>query len=185
MNINSIDRRLKKTLKEARYTHTLGTVKECIKLGKIYNIDSEKLEIAAYLHDCGKNEDKIIMKSELEKAGYTKEYIECSNIIHAPYSAILARKVYDIEDEEILDAIRYHCTGKANMSLFEKIVYVGDTIEESREFDGVELLRKKAYNNIDDALIAQLDFQYKKIKEYEWYLPEDSKEAFKFYNILL
>ena len=73
---------------------------------------------------------------------------------HAPVGAIIARNEFGIADEDILNAIRYHTTGRTNMSLLEKLLYVSDMIEPGRDFPGVDALRELAEESIDFAMGA-------------------------------
>lgn len=151
-------KKLEAALKPKRYRHSLGVCAEAVKLAEIYGADCDKAYTAGLLHDCAKGFDS---KKQLELC---KAYglvlddttMQCHPVIHAPLGAEVARHEYGIEDEEILEAIRCHTVGKANMTKLDKIIYVADMIEPGRDFDGVEQLRKCAYKNLDDAVIMAL-----------------------------
>ena len=78
-------------------------------------------------------------------------------LAHGPIGEFIAREKYNIQNENILNAIRYHTTGRENMGLMEKIVFIADLIEPSRKFPGVEEMRKLAYENLNKSIIFALD----------------------------
>lgn len=150
---------LQEHLKESRYKHTLGVCESAIELAKIYSGDEKKARIAALLHDCGKylssNEIIDIMKKEK----YPMDKVEQSfpEIMHGRAGAYIAKEVMGIDDDEILSAIRFHTTGKEDMNLLEKIIYLADYIEPYRNYPGVDELREKAFSNLDEALLLAYD----------------------------
>ncbi|MFA9422948.1 MAG: bis(5'-nucleosyl)-tetraphosphatase (symmetrical) YqeK [Sedimentibacter sp.] len=139
MTFDEMKIKLGRELSTKRYNHSLGTMEEAEKLALVYGADKEKARIAGLLHDCGKSIN------------------ENDNLTHAITSANLARTNYDICDEDIINAILYHTTGRENMGILEKIVFIADKIEKNRHYDGIEELREKAYRNIDEALINSLE----------------------------
>lgn len=150
--------KLKRTLSEKRYKHSLGVCDEAVKLAKLYGADTEKAYMAGLLHDCAKGYDtnkQIELCAEYGIA-LDKITLSCKAVIHAPLGAAVAKDEYGIDDEEILEAIRCHTVAKENMSLLDKIIYIADMIEPMRDFDGVDKLRKAAYKNIDEAFIMGL-----------------------------
>lgn len=138
MFIEKLKKDLETELGQKLYLHSLGTMEEAEKLAKVYGCDIEKAKIAALLHDCGKG--------------------RCpDNLKHAEVGADLALTKYGIKDEDIIDAIRYHTTGRVNMTLMEKIIFIADKIEYNRSYEGLEDLRERAYSNLDEALIKSLE----------------------------
>ncbi|NFI93469.1 HD domain-containing protein [Clostridium botulinum] len=149
---------LKDNLKQNRYNHTLGVVETAKKLAKINGISIEKAEIAAFAHDVAKNlslekMQSIIDKSNLELTNTEKEN---SNLWHSIIAPIEARNKLEIDNEEILDAIRWHTTGKENMSILTKIIYIADMIEPGRDFPGVEKIRQTTFENLDAGVLLGL-----------------------------
>ncbi|MGL4730943.1 MAG: bis(5'-nucleosyl)-tetraphosphatase (symmetrical) YqeK [Clostridium sp.] len=175
-----MDKYIKSHLKNKRYVHTLGVVEMSEKLADIYNYDKHKARIAALMHDCAKN------MSEEELLRITKEnnLVEIDNIIekspmllHGIVGAYIAKKEFKITDEDIINAIKYHTTGRENMSILEKIIYIADCIEMSRDFEGVDELRKIAYENLDHALLMIYDQTIKYIISNGWLLYPKTIEA--------
>ncbi len=150
-----IEKYLKKNLKPDRYAHSLRVSDAAIRLAKQYKVDEYKACIAGLAHDCGKNlSDKEIIRTLKEENVKISEIgINNPQIMHGYVSAIIAKNNFDIEDQDILNAVAYHTTGRKGMSLLEKIIYLADYIEFGRDFPGVDGLREQASKNLDKALI--------------------------------
>ena len=130
MDYTQIKKWLKENLNEERYIHTLGTADCAKELAAKYNLDSEKAYLAGLLHDCAKcfSNDKLL---DIIHKYLQVEECEMLNYktLHAPVSAYIAEKEFNITDSEILSAIRWHTLGKLDMSNFEKIIFSADKIE--------------------------------------------------------
>lgn len=137
-DINYIINNLKETLGEKLYTHCINVMNLAVDLAIYYKVDLEKARIAGLLHDCGKLKN-------------------INNLDHAGLGAEIAKNEYGVEDEEIINAILYHTTGRENMTMLEKIVYVADKAEPSREYDVVDEVRKLAYSDIDRAIVISFE----------------------------
>jgi predicted HD superfamily hydrolase involved in NAD metabolism len=149
---------VKGVLKDGRFIHTLGVVSVAKKLAIINGISEEKAEIAALCHDIAKNltqdeMNNLIIKNNVILSEDEKNSLQLWHGILGPY---VANKALDIDDEEILNAIRWHTTGKENMTKLEKIIYIADMIEPSRRFEGVEKTREVTLNNLDDGVLLGL-----------------------------
>ncbi len=131
MNTDFIKNKLKDCLSEERFLHTLGTAQCARELAKKYGLDEDKAYLTGLLHDCAKcletQELLKIIKEELKDVdeGELQNY----KTFHAPVGAYFAKKIYGINDNEILGAIRKHTIGATGMSLFEKIIFLADKIE--------------------------------------------------------
>jgi len=109
--------------------------------------------------------------------------LQVPDLTHPFLGAEVARREYLVEDEEILDAIRFHTTGRAYMTLIEKIIFIADYIEEGRKpFDSLEEARKLAYEDIDKAMGYILYHTIEYVKERNRPLHPLSVEAFEFYK---
>ena len=145
-------------LKHKRIPHVLGTEQEAVRLAERYGADVEKARTAALLHDCTK---KLDMPSQLALCGqYGIELDELEQqalkLLHSKTGAAVARDVFGVDDE-IYSAIWYHTTGRANMTLLEKIIYLADYIEPTRDFPGVDQLRSACYRDLDEGLLLGLE----------------------------
>ncbi len=152
IKINAFKQKLKETLTEKRYQHTLRTLQKAMELSMCLECDREAVFWAALLHDCA----KYTVPTEKQKA-QLGDFAGYDKIIHAPLGAIVAREEYGISDERILNAIKYHTTGRANMTNEDKIVFLADAIEDGREYPNVERIRKETEKSIDDGIIASLE----------------------------
>ena len=152
-------------LNHRRIPHVLGTEQEAVRLAVRYGADVEKARRAALLHDCTK---RLSKKEHLElcrQYGIPLDDVErkAGSLLHAKTGAEEARRVFGVDDE-IYGAIRYHTTGRAHMTLLEKIIYLADYIEPSRDFPGVEKLRKACYEDLDKGLLKGLEMTIGKLE---------------------
>lgn len=146
---------IKPRMPEKRYIHTLGVMETAIELAGRYHEEPKKAEIAAIIHDVAKYADVKWMREIVVKYNLDARLVEWdAEILHGPVGAWIAQSEFGIQDEDILNAIRYHTTGRAGMSKLEKIVYIADMIEPNRKFSGVEHLRKKAQEDLNLAMNA-------------------------------
>lgn len=161
IGIDKINEYLLETLSEKRYKHSLGVAQEAVKLSDHYGADREKAYLAGLVHDCAKEINPQEMVRILkEKYGITPDAmsLHTPKLLHGPLGACVAQNRFGIYDTDVLDAIRYHTTGKANMSLLAKVIYIADYIEPNRDYEDVDYLRKLSYENIDKAIIYGIDF---------------------------
>ncbi|MDU2265135.1 bis(5'-nucleosyl)-tetraphosphatase (symmetrical) YqeK [Clostridium celatum] len=156
--IDKIKDYVKENLKVGRYNHTLGVVNTAVELAKIFGEDQKKAEIAALCHDVAKNMDLEQLRKIIDEENITLSIDEenTKEIWHSIAGPIIAKNIFKINDEEILSAMRWHTTGKENMSNLDKIVYLADLIEPSREFDGIDEIRSISYKSLDLAMIKAL-----------------------------
>lgn len=157
--INKIKEDLMETISKDRYEHTLRVVKTCQELSETYGADIEKVKVAALLHDSAKINGSKDIVEVAKKFNLLDDEIYLYNkaLIHGPLAAKLAKEKYNIEDEEILDAIKYHTTGRKAMGLVEKIVFMGDFIEPNRSFDGINEIRRVSFIDLDRGLLLALN----------------------------
>ena len=153
-------------LKNKRIPHVLGTEQEAIRLAERYGADVEKARVAALLHDCTK---KLNMEEQLELCGrYGIQLDELEQkalkLLHAKTGAAIARDVFGVDDE-IYNAIWWHTTGHAHMTLLEKVIYLADYIEPSRNFPGVDKLRKMCYEDLNAGLLMGLEMSIEEMTE--------------------
>ncbi|WP_426348963.1 bis(5'-nucleosyl)-tetraphosphatase (symmetrical) YqeK [Alloiococcus sp. CFN-8] len=152
-------------IKEKRVKHILGVAEMSEKLAEFYGESTYKARIAAYIHDVAKYMPKEVVIRIIEEKGYelTPEDLLMPELLHGLAGAIIGRDKMGIEDEEILNAARYHTTGRVNMSKLEKIVFLADYIEPGRDFPGVEELREMAFLNLDKGVLLAFDSTIKHV----------------------
>ncbi len=152
MNTEEIKKKLKNELKPSRYEHTIGVAYTAMALAMRYGISLHDAEIAGLLHDCAKcmSDEKLIKICHGSHVALTETELNNPSLIHAKAGAVVAAKDYGIEDEGILDAIRYHTTGRPDMTMLEKIIFTADYIEPGRtKQKRLGEIRKTAFTDID------------------------------------
>ena len=157
MGYTEIKKWLKQNLNEERYMHTLGTAQCAKELAKKYSLNEEKAYLAGLLHDCAKcfSNDKLL---DIIHKHLDVEECEMLNYktLHAPVSAYIAEKEFNVTDKEILSAIRWHTLGKIDMTDFEKIVFLADKIEPNtreKEYSEKILQILNEENGLNKALL--------------------------------
>ena len=163
-----LKKKLFRNLSERRYEHTLGVAYTAACLAMRFGADPLKAEIAGLLHDCAKEfSEKELLKLG-EKYGYHFEdyELEAPQVLHAVIGPYIAKDKYGVEDPEILSAIRWHTTGKPDMAPLEKIIYLADYIEPTRDFPGVDTLRGLAYEDLDRALLLGLQMTIEEVRSH-------------------
>lgn len=160
-NIDLIKADLKEKLPKKRYEHTLGVAYTAAALAMCYGEDILKAELAGILHDVAKAKKSSELKDDMK--GYIDPYTDgayvaliadkAPQILHAIYAPYLAKKDYRIEDKDILSAIRWHTTGKKDMTMLEKIVFVADYIEPNRKkLPDIDRIRTLSFHDISEAV---------------------------------
>lgn len=156
-NIENIKEILLEDIGKKRYKHSLRVAELAQKLAENYGVDEEKAYIAGLIHDCAKyNEEAYIDKLSIDISSYQISSTKDS-VLHSFLGAEVAEKVYNVPDKDILEAIKYHTTGKKSMTKLEKIIFIADAIEPERDFKGLDKIRKLACNNLDEAMLSLLD----------------------------
>lgn len=189
-NINQYDMEklcnmLKKELDDERYAHTLGVMYTSGALAMCYGYDMEKAMVTGLLHDCAKcipNKKKIKMceKNNIEISPWEEQN---PFLLHSKLGAFLAKNQYGIEDEEILNAILYHTTGRADMGILEKITYISDYIEPRRaKAPRLNEIRKAAFEDMDRALRMIMEDTLYYLKNSFHVIDPITQEAYEFYK---
>lgn len=157
MNREKALRLVKEQLTERRYVHTIGVIEAAIELAERYGVDKDKAELAAIFHDYAKFRDKEEMRRIIIDQKMPQDLLQFHDELwHAPVGAYLVEKEAGVSDDEVLEAIRCHTSGKINMSTLDKVLYVADYIEPGRDFPGVEQVRESAKSSLDIAVIQAM-----------------------------
>jgi len=156
-------------LKPKRFQHTLGVEETAVLLARTFGCDQQEAALAALLHDNAKNLDQEelykICQKHYPEYHLTDEY---ASVFHAFAGAVTAKEKYPELSEDILQAICFHTTGRPHMSMLEKIIYAADYAEPGREpFPGLELIRERLFQNLDDGVrrMLQQTVDYVKMKK--------------------
>ena len=175
---------LKERLDEHRYIHSLGVADSAKELAVRFGADENKAYLAGLLHDITKNETNERQLKLLESDGIILNQVEKNNpkLWHAMTAPIFIKNELGVSDEEILSAVRYHTTGRASMSLLEKIVYIADYISAERDYPDVDVMRALAKESLEKAALYSLEYTLKKLSKSELVIHNDSLS---FYNELV
>ena len=170
-------------LDEYRVAHVAGCESEAVALARRWGEDPELAAEAAILHDITKRCTKEQQLQYCEKYGIINGNSEIQNksLLHAKTGAALARDLFGIDDA-VYEAIRWHTTGKPDMTRFEKILYLADYIEPTRDFDGIEELRDLAYEDLDAAMALGLKMTIEEIRRSGREVFVDTLNAYDWYN---
>lgn len=152
---------LKSKLPQKRLYHSICVAEQAERLARLYCPDyCEKAYTAGLIHDIMRNSTPEEMIEIIEKGGQRLTPLEkkVTVTLHAPAGESYLRTVLGVTDEEILSAVRYHTTGRENMSLFEKIIYTADLTSEDRDYPDVNEVRATAEKDLDRAVLRGLAF---------------------------
>ena len=171
---------LKEMLNEKRYHHSLCVADEAVRLAEKYGADIEKCHLAGLLHDITKNLECQEHLNIFEHFGIILSDIEKNSqkLWHQMSGAAFIENELNITDSEILDAIRYHTTAKANMSLVSKILYLADFTSLDRNYDDVDVMRKLVDTSLDSAYEYALRYTVMDLAERHLAIHPDTIDAF-------
>ena len=183
----AIKEKMRHKLGIGRYEHTLGVAYTAACLAMRYGADSEAAEIGGLLHDCAKQYDNetLLKKCRKYELPVTEAEVKNPSLLHAKVGAYLAEHKYDVSDPAILSAIRFHTTGKPDMTLLEKILYVADYIEPRRfKAPNLEKIRGLAFQDLDEAVYEIMSDTLDYLSERPESIDETTKAACAFYRAL-
>lgn len=168
---------LRANMKPSRREHTENVVKTAQKLSERFGGDDVKATVASWYHDLARNLpqeelDRLVVDFEIGS-----QYIGRPNLSHSKVAVELMKRDFGIDDREILDAVSYHTTGRAGMSLLEKIVFLADAIEPGRDYPGVGEIREAAEVDIDKACLISLENTIKHVMDRGGYMDPDTIKA--------
>jgi len=161
MTIEEMRALLQQSLKPKRYEHSIRVFETALKMAEHFHADNQKVALAALLHDCGRQIPKEDSAAKAKELGIAVDAVEKAQpiLLHAKLGVYYAVHKYGVspDDTEVLDAIRYHSTGTADMTETAKIVFLADLIEPGREFEGVEEIRKASFHDLDQGMLLSYD----------------------------
>jgi len=175
---------LRSRLSDHRFRHSLCVAEEAVRLAKKYGADEQKAELAGLLHDIMKEADADEQKKYiLMDVRRLPEYYDISRkLMHAPAAASYVRRELGIKNRDVLAAIRYHTTGRANMSLLEKVIFLADFTSADRTYHDVDKMRSLVNKNMADAMMFALSYTIKDLADEGKLIHPDTISA---YNDLL
>lgn len=185
IDLSKLHKKLRRELDEERYLHTLGVEYTAAALAMRYECNIKKARLAGLLHDCAKSIDSSEYIEFAQKYNISVNDSEMKNpgLLHAKIGGFLAIKKFNVSDSEIIEAIICHTTGKPDMNMLEKIVYVSDYIEPGRTMlPRIDEIRKTAFIDIDSALMMILEDTMKHLTESGKVLDPLTKKTYDFYK---
>ena len=184
--VDEIKNFLKERLSEKRYIHSLNVADECRKLAETYDEDPDRAYFAGLVHDICKELPSEEMKRTAVESdlSMTKAELETKALWHAVAGAGYVRDVMKINDEDIINAVRFHTVGRAGMTRLEEIVYMGDLISADRTYKDVKKFRKLAYQDLNRAMLEALVFSIESVIEKKGLIPEFTIQAYNQYNFI-
>ena len=174
-DVNRFKESILSQLSEKRYVHTMGVRETAAELCRIYGHEAmmpeqvgednsagvdnlaEKADLAVCFHDLYRGRPVGELDELIEKYGISDRYKGNANLAHGKIAAAVMKEEYGIHDEDMINAVSYHTTGREGMSLLEKIVFLADAIEPGRDYPLVDKLREMSRINLDEACLMSLD----------------------------
>ena len=176
---------LKGKLNPFRYEHTISVSFICTALAMRYGCNLDKAELAGLLHDCAKHygDEEIVAKCKKQGIPLTDDELKAPMVLHAKYGAWLAEYKYNIKDEEVIGAIRWHTTGRPEMTLLEKIVFTADYIEPRRDkAEDLPLIRSLAFTDLDECIYQILKDTLDYLERKGNFVDSMSEQAYAYYK---
>jgi nicotinate-nucleotide adenylyltransferase len=160
MTLEEYKKILRQRLDEKRYYHSLCVADEAKRLAKLYGADCDKMYLAGLLHDITKNLSDNEQLQIFKKFDIMLTDIEMASpsVWHAMSAPLVLKHEFGITDSEILSAVRYHTTGKPNMTLAEKIIYSADLTSKDRNYNDVADIRETVNKSLDECILKVLKF---------------------------
>ncbi|MEG2323261.1 MAG: bis(5'-nucleosyl)-tetraphosphatase (symmetrical) YqeK [Anaerovoracaceae bacterium] len=175
--MDSINNYIKANVSKKRLAHIYGVAATAKVLAVRYGADEKKAETAALFHDMCKGMTTEKLNEYVVKFNLDKKYIDNKNLSHGKVAGELMKRDFHVYDEDVINAVKYHTTGRKNMSLLEKIIYLSDAIEPERDYPTVETIRKMAQEDLDKACLTSMNRSIEYIKSKGDHLDEDTLKA--------
>ncbi len=148
--------KVQEKISDKRFQHVLRVEKKALELAEKYQLDFEKVSIAALVHDYAKEVSDEEFQQIIKEKHLDQDLLKWSNAIwHGVVGQYVIEKELGISDKEILQAVNHHTTGSKNMSDLDKVIYVADFIEDGRDFPGVNEARESANRSLDEGVLFE------------------------------
>jgi len=175
---------LRSRLSHHRFTHTLNVANEALRLAQNYGLNGDEAYIAGLLHDCCKEIPHDEMLNILKDSDIINDqaFIDSPKVWHGYAAAEYIRDEFSVHNVEIINAVRYHTTGRGEMSRIEEVIYLADLVSAERSYPGVESLRAKCYRSIEEAMMEALDFMLGEVAKKRLPLLKTTADAYNRYR---
>lgn len=175
-----IEKEIKERLSEKRYRHSRNVAEESIKLTEKYGGDKDKAILTGLAHDIFRDLDDDDLNRLIVKYDIGDKYLNNNALAHGPLAAEYLEDKYDIVDEDILDSVRYHTTGRKYMGLLERIVFLADSIEKDRVFPGVENIRRESKRGLNYGVMESLRVTVNYLRKKGAHIDQNTMDAVKY-----
>lgn len=177
---------LKKRLSKKRFIHSLNVADEAYKLAEAYGEDPHKAYLAGLLHDICKEspaaeQEELMLKGNMNISGVE---LTSKALWHGPAGAYFIKSEFDIDDSDILNAVRYHTIGRSGMSKLEEIIYMADLISEDRDYKDVDKMRKLAYSDFERAMYEAVRYSIESVLKKQGYISEYTVDLYNQYSYI-
>jgi len=184
MEVINLLEAVKEVLSEKRYQHTIRVMETAVELAHHYDIGDQEVKEAALLHDYAKCFSTDELQAYINQFHLPEELLSFHHELwHGPVAAEIVHEKFSIKNPDILNAIRYHTTGRVGMSLLEYIIFVADYIEPARSFPGVEEVRLMAKVNLENAARKALQNTIIYLMNQDMTVHPDSYMAYNFLTV--
>lgn len=189
MKITEIEEMLRAVLSSKRFIHSRGVAYTSAALAMRFHTNIDQALLAGWLHDCAKeySDEQLMKLCEEQGIPVTEAEHQCLQLLHGKVGAYLAKTVYGIDDEAVLGAIRYHVTGKANMNMLEKIIFVADFIEPSRNQNStpsLDIIREAAFDDLDRGVLLVTQSVLAYLENSKEPIDQNSRITYEYYEKL-
>lgn len=185
MEAEQLRESMRLVLNKSRYQHVLGVEEVAVDLAVIHGSHTNKARTAGILHDCAKflTEDELLRESKKYNLPISEAESRSVYLLHAKVGAVYAKEKYGVVDEDVLNAITFHTTGRPGMTLLEKIVFTADYIEPNREpLPRIEEIRIAAYDNLDLAIFMVLENTLNYLQSIDATIDNRTNETYIYYR---
>jgi predicted HD superfamily hydrolase involved in NAD metabolism len=174
---DALEEYMKQALKQSRYDHSLRVQDMAVRLAEHYGADINKASFAGRYHDIAKCLDRDKMDEYIKLYGLPEELIGNPALAHSKVGAAILENEYGVTDEEILDAVRYHTTARAGMTLLDEIIYVADVVEDGRTYPDLKYYQDLAFSDLDQCTLEILEYTIGDVTAKGRALDTDTSEA--------
>ena len=181
-NTEEYIRLIKENLSAYRFHHSMCVADKARELAKKYGVDEEKAYVAGILHDITKEMPDDEQIRLIEENGHSLTDFEKGNhrIFHQMSGEAYVKNELNISDKDILSGIRYHTTGRANMTLFEMIIYLADFTSADRNYPDVDIMREKTDKNLLEGMLYSLKYTICDVVSHERILHPDTLSCYNY-----
>ena len=171
---------IRQKMGDYRFTHSVNVADEAVALAKIYGCDEELAYTAGILHDVTKEFPKDEQLQIIADGGIILDSVQknAPKLWHSISGSVYVRDYLGIKNNDIINAVRYHTTGRAGMSLLEKIIYIADFTSAERSYKDVDIMRELSRKTIEDAMLFSCKFTITDLSSKELAIHRDQLDCY-------